>query len=78
MTATTDKKLRYKNRYKEWQNSVADQKRNLPKPDRANFARTRTGARYINVPHWSSNCNNCGKGDTTQGHADKDKTITEL
>ena len=22
------------------------------------------------------NCNNCGKKDTTQGHADKDKTIT--
>ena len=61
MTAITDKKLRYKNRYKEWNNLVADQKRNLPEPDRAGFATTRTGARYINVPHWSLNCNNCKK-----------------
>ena len=33
--------------------SVPDQKRKLPEPDRADFASTRLRARYINVPHWS-------------------------
>ena len=44
---------------------------------RADFATTQIGASYMNVPHWSQTVPTAEKRDTTQGHADRDKTITE-
>ena len=47
------------------------QKQNLPEPDHADFATTRTGDHYIGVPHWSQIATTAEKKDIMQGHADR-------
>ena len=47
------------------------------RPSRADFATTRIGANCMNFPHWSQTVPTAEKKDTTQGHADRDKTTTE-